>query len=53
MIYLVLLVGLPWVLWYLLREIWMRRREREVLREKYGDLEMFSDRLKEWRLYRE
>lgn len=44
---------LPWGLWLFLRSLWLRRREREVLRAKYGDLEMFSKRLKEWGVTRE
>lgn len=40
----------PWVLWALLRSVWYRIRERQVLQSKYGDLEMFRARLREWGL---
>ena len=40
----------PWALWALLRSVWYRVRERQVLRLKYGDLEMFRARLEEWGL---
>jgi len=39
---------LPWLSWSLLRRAWLARREVEVLQAKYGDLEMFRERLKEW-----
>jgi len=42
--------ALPIVLWALLRRAWLARQEREVLRMKYGDLEMFADRLREWKV---
>lgn len=52
MVYLVALSLLPWTLWYFARAIWMRRKERRVLVAKYGDLQMFAKRLKEWKVVR-
>lgn len=43
---------LPWVLWTVLRRAWLSRRERKVLATKYGDLEMFRDRMQEWNVGR-
>lgn len=40
----------PWALWSLLRRVWIVRRERQVLLAKYGDLDMFSNRLREWNI---
>lgn len=49
----VLVTFLPWIIWSLLRKAWLTRRELEVLQAKYGDLEMFRERLKEWNVTRE
>ncbi len=43
----------PWLTWTLLRKFWLARREVEVLQAKYGDLEMFRERLIEWKVLRE
>lgn len=43
----------PWLTWILLRKFWLARREVEVLQAKYGDLEMFRERLIEWKVLRE
>lgn len=40
----------PWMCWSLLRRAWLLRRERRVLLAKYGDLDMFSQRLREWNI---
>mgnify|MGYP001363490482 CR=1 FL=1 len=50
--YALLLVAAPWLLWSLTRTVWMHRRERQVLKEKYGDLPRYAERLKEWRIVR-
>gem|GEM_PF-2089270 len=42
----------PWLCWYLLRHLWLARREQRVLLAKYGDLDMFTERLKEWNVLR-
>lgn len=50
--YATLLVAAPWLLWSFTRTVWMRRRERQVLKAKYGDLPRYAERLKEWRIVR-
>lgn len=52
MSYIGFLTALPWAAWLALRAVWMRRRERKVLLKKYGDLEMFAERLREWKVVR-
>lgn len=44
---------LPWLGWSLARRWWLSRREIQVLQAKYGDLDMFRERLKEWNVTRE
>ena len=51
-LYVAALTSLPWVAWFIARKYWLHRRERKVLQEKYGDLEMFAERLKEWKVMR-
>lgn len=46
-----LIILVPAALWVAMRRIWMVRLEKKVLRAKYGDLDMFAERLKEWNVF--
>jgi len=48
----IFIASLPWIMWSALRSAWLRWKERQVLADKYGDLQMFSKRLEEWGVIR-